>query len=108
VSNSSLHAFPDGRRGTVAVSLRAEGALADGDGCGEAGAGEADGTIAALEVADDGIGLPPGFSYARGERLGSLLITQLTRQLGGKISVGPGPGGAGTRATIRFPIQELT
>ncbi|MDP3177858.1 MAG: PAS domain S-box protein [Spirochaetaceae bacterium] len=95
VSNASQYAFPDGRTGTVTVSLRAQKSDADGSDLA---------VVASLAVADDGIGLPPGFSYAEGERLGSLLISQLTRQLGGTVSVGPGPDGIGTQAAIHFPL----
>ena len=76
VSNALKHAFPDGRRGEVRVELRA---LADGAGW-------------RLRVADDGVGLPADFDLQQLTTLGLKLVVDLTRQLGGRLEIGAGPG----------------
>jgi PAS domain S-box-containing protein len=83
VMNALKHAFPQARRGTVAVRLeRAEpGRLR-------------------LEVADDGVGLPPGFDAARSESLGWQIVHMLADQVGGTVAVHSGPG---TSVTVEFP-----
>ena len=76
VSNSLKHAFPNGRHGEVRVELHP---LADGPGWG-------------LRVADDGVGLPPGFDLQHLTSLGMKLCADLSRQLGARIEIGAGPG----------------
>lgn len=82
VINAYKHAFPDGRAGTVTVSLRL-----------------LDPAMAELVVADDGIGLPKPIERAR--TLGLSLVEMMTRQIGGELLWGEGDG---TTATVRFPI----
>ncbi|MBX3246244.1 MAG: PAS domain S-box protein [Myxococcales bacterium] len=81
VSNSLKHAFPT-RRGRVTVTalLDAEGAVV-------------------LEVADDGIGVPPDFDWERARSLGLRLVRDLTRQLRGQVTL---ERGEGTRFRITF------
>ncbi|MGQ9365507.1 sensor histidine kinase [Azospirillum sp. ST 5-10] len=86
VSNALRHAFPDGREGTVAVSL------ADSDG------GKR------LAVADDGVGLPaellaPGVAQRRGA-LGLILLQALANQAGASVRTEIGPG---TTVTLTVP-----
>lgn len=81
VSNSMKYAFPDGRRGEIAVRLRVEG---------DAGI--------ELMVRDDGVGLPPGLDFRNTDSLGLQLVTMLVRQIRGEIE--PGNEG-GTSFTIR-------
>ena len=76
VSNSLKHAFPGGRGGEVRVVLQP---LADGPGW-------------RLSVADDGVGLPPGFDLQHLTSLGMKLCADLSRQLGVRIEIGAGPG----------------
>jgi PAS domain S-box-containing protein len=83
VSNVLKHAFPDGRRGEVQISLAA---LDSGD--------------LLLTVADDGIGLPEGFDWRVVSSLGLKLVMDLTRQLDGQVEVDRDAGG--TRFRIRF------
>jgi len=74
VSNALKHAFPDGRAGEVRIELK------------QAGPGELQ-----LTVSDDGIGLPANFETARTKSLGLQLVSDLARQLGGRLRVDPRP-----------------
>jgi PAS domain S-box-containing protein len=85
ISNALKHAFPDGRSGTVEVTLRA------------------DGPDAVLEVVDDGAGFPAGIDFLNPSTLGLKLVSILTEQVRGSIALVRTPG---TRFTIRFPRQE--
>jgi two-component sensor histidine kinase len=76
VTNAFKHAFPGGRGGEVRVELQP---LGDGQGW-------------RLRVADDGVGLPPGFDLQNTPSLGMKLITDLTGQLGGHLQIVGGPG----------------
>jgi two-component system, sensor histidine kinase PdtaS len=75
ISNSLKYAFPEGREGEIHVELR-EGE--DGN--------------ARLSVADNGIGLDPGFDWVNARSLGLRLVRTLAQQLDAKLDVGPGPG----------------
>jgi two-component sensor histidine kinase len=86
VSNAFKHAFPDGRTGTIEVSLRRQ---ADGQG--------------RLVVRDDGIGFDPD---APVKGIGQRLIRALTSQLSGECSVASGPGGS--TFTLTFPLAGTT
>jgi len=83
VTNAIKHAFPDGRRGTVRVTLRRDPKGA-----------------ALAKVEDDGVGLPKSGRFEPG--FGSSLVPALAAQIGGtleKISV----LGKGTAFQIRIP-----
>jgi two-component sensor histidine kinase len=82
-SDCLKHAFPDGRGGTVAVSL-------------SVAAGEA-----TLCVRDDGIGLPPGFTPGTSCGTGLRLVALLAEQAGGSFSAGSDGGAV---FTVRFPV----
>jgi len=56
-----------------------------------------------LTVHDDGPGFPPGFDPTRSDGLGMRLVTALSDQLGGTISVGSGSGAV---VTLRVPSFE--
>ena len=84
VSNSLKHAFPDGQRGEVRITVRA----ADPD--------------FQLEVSDTGIGLPPDLDFRSVTTLGLQLVVSLTKQLDGTLELG---GGNGTTFRIRFPYD---
>ncbi|MEI6673837.1 MAG: histidine kinase dimerization/phosphoacceptor domain -containing protein [Verrucomicrobiota bacterium] len=75
VSNALKHAFPNGRSGELRVELQS---LAEAPGW-------------RLRVADNGIGLPPDFDLQQTPSLGLKLVSDLTRQLGGKLKIGSGP-----------------
>jgi PAS domain S-box-containing protein len=55
-----------------------------------------------LSVADDGVGLPPGFDPEQQETFGWQLVRSLVVQLDGRLEVAGGP--PGTRVTISFPL----
>lgn len=82
VSNSLKHAFPHGRSGDITVQCRIG----------------ADGRVV-LEIADTGIGLPPGMDLETTGTLGLQLVSMLVKQLRGELLV----DGAGARFVLRFP-----
>jgi PAS domain S-box-containing protein len=75
VSNSLKHAFPGGGGGLINITLR-----------------PASRDRLTLTVADDGVGLPPGFDVRNTPSLGLQLVNTLARQLGGEVGVGDGAG----------------
>ena len=83
ITDSLKHAFPAGRRGTVALTLRR------------------DAESAVLVVEDDGIGLPSGFTLGSSSGLGLTIVNTLCGQIDGSIEVGPGPGAA---FILRFKV----
>jgi PAS domain S-box-containing protein len=87
VTNSFKYAFPDQRRGTITVEL-----VSDGE------------ESLSLRIADDGVGLPEGFLPEKAESLGMVLISCLTRQLGGILRRECGDG---TAFVVRFPIAKV-
>jgi PAS domain S-box-containing protein len=67
LANSLKHAFPEGREGTVTVSIhRIPGAVC-------------------VAVEDDGIGLPENFDASKCKSMGLKLAESLARQLGGNL-----------------------
>jgi len=76
ISNCCKHAFPDGRTGEIRIEL----GYLDG------------GPQLALRVSDNGVGLPADFSQRREKTLGLELVSDLAGQLGGQLTIGPGPG----------------
>ena len=85
VSNCLKHGFPQGRSGEVRVALST-----------------VDAHQWCLSVRDNGVGLPGDFEARRTTSLGLQLVSDLVRQLGGTLEVGPGPGAA---FTIVFTSQ---
>jgi PAS domain S-box-containing protein len=84
LTNSLKHAFPDGNSGEIRVALRCEGR-----GC-------------LLEVADNGVGAPPGLTIENTTTLGLKLVSVLAQQLGGQVQL---ERDAGTRFLITFPAS---
>jgi two-component sensor histidine kinase len=90
LANACKHGFPEGRRGRVAVTFHAPEA----------------GRPGVLEVRDDGVGpgAPgpgsprPGAGRGAGLRLGHAIA----RQVGGSLTVAPGPEGGGTVLRLDF------
>ena len=74
ITNALKHGFPDGRRGRVRVEL---GRRADGF---------------VLAVADDGVGLPEGFTLATASSMGLSLVQTLAEQLHARVDVALQPG----------------
>ena len=75
VTNCLKHGFPDGRTGEVRIELQPVSG----------------GTQLRLRVSDTGVGLPADFESKRGKSLGLQLVSDLARQIGGQLEVGPGP-----------------
>lgn len=91
VSNSIKHAFPEGRRGEVAVqfSCRRSEKTRKKECC--------------LVVQDDGVGIPSEFDVRKSKSLGLTLVTNLTKQLDGRfvvLSAQPG-----SRFELVFPSK---
>ncbi len=77
LSNSLKHAFPEGRAGRVSIEFGRLGARCR------------------LRVADDGVGLPRGFSIERRGHMGMKSLESIARhQLRGELRLEPGPGAA--------------
>ncbi|WP_020603352.1 tetratricopeptide repeat-containing sensor histidine kinase [Spirosoma spitsbergense] len=75
ITNALKYAFPDGRSGTVSLSLHQV----------------TSGTYE-LTVADDGVGLPVGYAPERSRSLGMSLMYGLCEQLGALLTVTSPPG----------------
>ncbi len=86
VSNALKYAFPGASRGRVRVEFKA---LPEG--------------WYQLVVADDGIGLPAGLDPLRAQTMGLQLVSDLTEQLGGTLTV---DRTGGTTFTLRFHVES--
>jgi two-component sensor histidine kinase len=86
ISNAYKHAFIGRDRGALLISLACEG----------------EDTIA-LEVKDDGVGLPDAGSLAKRNSIGLTLVYMLADQLGGAVRNDDGPG---CRFIVRFPRRK--
>lgn len=86
VTNSFKHAFPNAQSGEIIVDLQA---LEDQQ--------------AVLVVADNGIGLPEGFSLESVTSLGLQLVPLLVDQLGGVLAA---EAGQGARFVLRFSTDS--
>ena len=86
ITNAFKHAFPDGRAGEITVDLTDEGN-------GQVG----------LAVSDDGIGIPADLDIEQTATLGLQLVSLLTDQLGGTVSIQRADP---TRFVLRFPTQR--
>lgn len=82
VTNSLKYGFPNGRRGTVTVCLRADAAGLH------------------LSIADDGVGLPEGLDEAHTTTLGLRIVRTLARQLGATLTL---ESAGGTTARLSIP-----
>jgi two-component sensor histidine kinase len=90
LSNALKHAFPDGRTGSIVLSLVAE----------------AHSTGAVLTVVDDGVGAGDGpVDKPRGGGIGSQLIRGLVRQIGAEFTLRPGDGGTGMEGRVRVSLR---
>ena len=82
VSNSLAHAFPDGRKGKIDISMR----------CGSE-------RRIGLSVSDNGIGFPEDIDFRNTVSLGMQLVNSLVNQLDGSIELDRSEG---TSFTIEF------
>jgi two-component sensor histidine kinase len=90
MQNAVEHAFEGRAGGTVVVRAARYGKWLD------------------VTVADDGAGLPPGFSLTGGKTLGLQIVQTLVgSELQGTIKLRPGPAG-GTEAALRLAVTRRT
>jgi PAS domain S-box-containing protein len=85
VGNSLKHAFPNGRGGSIRVTLRRVGKQLH------------------LAVADDGVGLPRGFDLNASRSMGLQLAASLAGQLGGNLHARNEAGEVGAVFTTALP-----
>jgi PAS domain S-box-containing protein len=85
LTNALKYAFPDGRPGDIHIVLRAE-----------AGQGT-------LSVRDTGVGFPANLDFRHTESLGLQIVSMLTEQLGGTITLSCE---CGTAFTVTFPYNS--
>jgi two-component sensor histidine kinase len=85
VSNCLKHAFPDGKKGEIAIALSTHS-----------------NTYVTLMVRDSGIGLPSDFTLEKNTSLGLRLVKVLTRQLSGQLEM---YNDGGTVVRMTFPIK---
>ena len=91
-SNAFKHGFPDGRTGSIRITLTNLG-----DGFRE------------LVIADDGVGFPEGFDPSMGKGLGMQIIRSLAGQLGGVVAFENGPGvTSGAKFRLKFNPDSET
>lgn len=88
VTNSLKYAFPEGRSGTVAVSLK-----------------QGKSNVITLTVADDGVGLPPEFDPERCDSLGMSIVSALAKQLSGTFGF-ESRGGAHFSVSFELAIRH--
>ncbi len=89
VSNAAKHAYADGPGGLIRVRLF-----------------QPDESSISVSVADDGVGLPPGFDPTTSKRLGARLVNALSKQLGADLTQ---PKSAiGTDFTLVIPLKPAT
>jgi two-component sensor histidine kinase len=86
VTNSYDHAFPDGKKGSIIVSVR----RVDGDG-----------DIATMTISDDGTGFP---AKAESKRHGLGLVRRLVEQVRGSAII---DSDHGTIWTIKIPVERI-
>ncbi len=86
ITNAVKYAFPLQEAGVIAISLRT---------------GEAE---AALQVADNGVGIAEDFDIDMSDSLGLVLVQALARQIGGSFQI---QRANGTICTITFPVEPL-
>lgn len=90
VTNAFKHAFPGGRGGTVRIAL------------------ETDGTGGlSIRVADDGIGRRPWEPGSAAPGVGSRIVEELARQIGGDVEWRSDPG-AGTAVVVAVPPDAVS
>lgn len=92
MTNALKYAFPQGGKGEIEISLQP---IAD--------KGSADNGSLALNVRDNGVGLPKDLDVQRAQTLGLNLVHDLTRQLGGSVEFREDIREPGTEVRVVFP-----
>lgn len=90
ITNSCKYAFPEKRTGNIYLYFNREKQTPQTDSY-------------ILQVADDGIGIPPDIEINNTNTLGLQLITMLTKQIHGSIEIDRSNG---TKFTIRFDVEK--
>jgi two-component sensor histidine kinase len=88
VTNAFKYAFPDGRPGTVRLSLY-----------------RLTSTTYQLIIGDDGVGLPEGYNPSRSRSLGMTLMHGFSEQLGGELTI---TSARGLSISLVFEEEQLT
>jgi two-component system, sensor histidine kinase PdtaS len=89
LQNAVEHAFPGNRGGEAVVTLERRAASLH------------------LEVADDGVGVPEGWSLEQHANLGLRIASTLVEsELGGTLAVEPVANGSGTRCEVLLPLPR--
>jgi len=83
ITNVLKYAYPKGHSGIIKIDLKK------------------DENIITVIVADNGVGLPEGFSITRTDTMGLSLVKMLVDQIGGNLKV---ESGGGTKITISFGL----
>lgn len=86
MTNSLKYAFPETHSGEILVALRSS----------------AEGRVT-LRVADNGVGLPPGFDWRKSQSLGLRIVNVLATQLNGILDCS---GGGGADFTLTFARES--
>jgi PAS domain S-box-containing protein len=84
MTNALKYAFPEGRKGSIWVELRADPKQ-----------------FISLRVADDGVGLPAGLDILKNKSLGLQLVNSLVKQIDGKLEV---ENSSGTAFCVTFKV----
>jgi two-component sensor histidine kinase len=92
VTNAVKYAFPDGREGTICVSVRR---IPEGEG----------GSLA-VSVQDDGVGLPEGFDPAASRGIGMRVVATLVKQLRARLEMRRASPGGGAAFEVTLPLPE--
>jgi two-component sensor histidine kinase len=87
MQNAADHAFPERRAGKVSIRVARDDGFVE------------------VDVVDDGVGLPPGFTIEGSSGLGLSIVQALvTTELGGSIEL---HGEHGTRVHLTIPLQPV-
>jgi two-component sensor histidine kinase len=89
ISNAFKHAFPEGRKGSITITVRSE-------------LDEKNSRIGHITIRDDGVGMPEGFDLQRMTSIGLKVFLGLLRQIDGQVEL---ERDAGTAFHVRFPLE---
>ena len=105
LSNALKHAFPAGWAGELKIELHPVPQTGDNT---THTPGPSPAQAWRLCVSDNGVGLPPDFEQRRTQSLGLQLASDLARQLGGRLTIGPTEGnGTGASFAVVFSAGRV-